>query len=68
MNEWISVKDQLPPLRYSVIVAIYDDFGDTPWKYTTVGWMASEDIWIVDDDVCYGVTHWMHFPAPPENN
>jgi hypothetical protein len=67
MNEWISVKDRLPHPCMNVIVAIYDDFGDTPWKYTTVGWMANDTIWIVDNDVCYGVTHWIPLPAPPNN-
>lgn len=68
MNEWISVKDRLPPRYYEVVVAICDDTGDTPWKYTTVGWMASEDIWIIDNDVGHGVTHWMHLPEPPIEN
>lgn len=65
--QWISVKDRLPPLQKEVIVAICDDSGDTLWKYTTCGWMVSQIIWIVDNDVHYDVTHWMPLPEPPTN-
>lgn len=65
MNEWISVKDRLPPLQEYVIVAICDKSGDSPYRYTASGWMASQTIWIVDNDVCSYVTHWAKFPAPP---
>ena len=68
-NEWISVKDRLPQPCINVIVAICDDVGDTPWRYTTVGWMANDSIWIIDNDIGYGVTHWMPLPTyPAENN
>lgn len=66
--EWISVEDdqQQPPVREEVIVAICDDSGDTPFKYTTSGWLTAHNgVWIVDNDVCLYVTHWMPFPAPP---
>jgi hypothetical protein len=65
MNEWISVEDRLPSISEEVIVAIYDDRYDSPWKYTSSGWLASKDIWIVDNNVCYDVTYWMPFPEYP---
>ena len=65
MNEWISVKDRLPEMCEEVIVAICDDTGDTPWKYTTFGWMVNEVTWIIANGIGYGVTHWMPLPAPP---
>lgn len=55
-----------PPVGEKVIVAIHDTSGDTPWDYTTAGWYTGIDNkWIVDDDFCYWVTHWMPFPDPP---
>ncbi len=66
MNEWISVKDRLPPIGEEVIVAICDESGDTRWKYTTAGWRVHETIWIVDNERRYDVTHWMLFPEYPQ--
>jgi hypothetical protein len=68
LYEWISVEDkqQQPPVREEVIVAICDDSGDTPFKYTTSGWLTAHNgVWIVDNDVCPYVTHWMPLPTPP---
>ena len=65
MNEWISVKDRLPPIGKEVIVAICDESGDTRWKYTTAGLRITETIWIVDNVTHCDVTHWMPLPAPP---
>ena len=65
MDKWINIKDQLPPLCEYVIVAICDESGDTPYKYTTSGWMVSENIWIVDNDINHSVTHWKSFPLYP---
>lgn len=44
MNTWFSVDEKLPTYGEEVIVAICDESGDTPYKYTTSGWMASKDI------------------------
>lgn len=68
MNEWISVEDRLPPIGEEVIVAICDERYDSLCKYTSSGWLASKDIWIVDNSICPYVTHWMPLPAPPEDN
>lgn len=66
--EWISVKNEQrqPPVREEIIVAICDDSGDSPFRYTTSGWLTAHNgVWIVDNDVCPYVTHWMPLPSPP---
>jgi hypothetical protein len=61
---WVSVADQLPPVRMSVFMcrsggerdlAAYDpDRYSPPWRY------ASDYSESIRD-----VTHWMHIPRPP---
>lgn len=65
MNKWFSVDEKLPAYGEEVIVAVCDESGDTPYKYTTSGMMASIDVWIVDKDINHSVTHWMPFPSYP---
>ena len=65
MNTWISVDEKLPPSGEEVIVAVCDESGDTPWKYTASGMMAVKDVWIVDKNIIHSVTHWMPFPSYP---
>ena len=63
---WLSATKSPPPVGEKVIIAIHDTSGDTPWDYTTAGWYTGiDDKWIVDDDFCYWVTHWIPFPNPP---
>lgn len=65
MNKWFSVDEKLPPSGEEVIVAVCDESGDTPYKYTASGMMAVKDVWIVDKDITHSVTHWMPFPSYP---
>lgn len=68
MAGWISVKDKLPEPDEEVIVSIYDDSGDTAFEYTTVGWLCPpENVWIVNNERCFSVTHWMSRPKPFKN-
>lgn len=68
INDWVSVKDRLPRDQDIVIVAINDDSGDTPYKYTYFGWYMSEaKCWIVDDEIRRGEVYaWKPLPEPPE--
>ena len=67
---WVSVKDRLPRDQDTVIVAINDDSGDTPYKYTHIGWYMSEaKCWIVEDEIRRGEVYaWMPLPEPPEED
>ena len=68
ISGWISVKDRLPRDQDTVIVAINDDSGDTPYKYAYFGWYMSEaKCWIVDDEIRRGEVYaWMPLPEPPK--
>lgn len=70
INGWISVKDRMPPQQDIVIVAINDDSGDTPYRYTYFGWYMQEAAcWIVDDEIRRGEVYaWMPLPAPPKED
>ena len=69
MSKWISVKDRLPPQRETVIVAINDEHGDTPFKYTHFGWYLPDGkCWIVDGDATLNVYAWMPLPEPPKED
>ena len=64
---WIPVTERLPNTGNKVIVAIRDESGDTKYDYTYSGWYSGyEDRWIVDDEYCSWVTHWMPLPTPPK--
>ena len=63
--EWIPVELELPNGREEVIVSVHDDMGDTPYDYTTCGWMIQDnEIWIVDNEQNDYVVAWMHLPKP----
>lgn len=70
VSGWISVKDRLPRDQDTVIVAINDDSGDTPYKYAYFGWYMSEaKCWIVDDEIRRGEVYaWIPLPEPPREN
>ena len=69
INDWISVKDELPQNHETVIVAIDDDSGDSHFRYTGHGWYFNEaKSWIVDDERRTDVYAWKRFPEPPEVN
>jgi hypothetical protein len=66
---WIPVTEQKPKTDDIVIVAIHDDSGDTPYDVTNVGFYLDVfplGIWVVENERCNYVTHWMRLPEPPE--
>lgn len=65
MPKWIPVTEALPWNDTNVLVTVRDDSGDTPWEYTSVGWLTPDGkYWVVDNEVCYGVVAWMALPEP----
>jgi hypothetical protein len=65
---WIPVDERKPKTDDLVIVAIHDDSGDTPYDVTNVGFYLDVfplGIWVVENERCNYVTHWMQFPEPP---
>ena len=70
MNEWISVKDELPQIFVDVLVHPQHD---TPYSSKITAELDSDGFWVVqceDSHYCYdeiikGVTHWMPLPKPP---
>lgn len=60
MNEWISVKKQLPEAFETVIA--YCDNADMIF-----GFMTSDGYWVeLGSEIPYTVTHWMSVPEPPK--
>lgn len=67
--EWIDVKDKLPDNDDFVIVAIYDENGDTPFWETNFGWYFDRaECWIVDTHQRTDILYWMPLPEPPKEN
>ena len=66
---WVRCEEKLPNSQELVIVAITDTAGDTPFSYTSCGWLTTDkEYWIVDNDICGYVVAWMPFPEPPMVN
>ena len=64
---WIPVTERLPQQQEKVILAIKDETGDTAFSYTYTGWYSGYGYrFVVDDDYCSWVTHWMPLPEPPK--
>ena len=66
---WIPVAERKPKTDDIAIVAIHDDSGDTPYDVTNVGFYLDVfplGIWVVENERCNYVTHWMPLPEPPE--
>lgn len=59
-TEWISVKEQLPPISKNVIV-----FGGHTGKRINVAWLSHEGkfIWLNSTNEFDYVTHWMPLPT-----
>ena len=63
--KWIPVTEALPINDVDVIVSVLDDSGDTPYRFTSVGWCTPNgQYWVVDNEICYGVIAWMPLPKP----
>lgn len=66
---WIPVTERKPKTDDIVIVAIHDDSGDTPYDVTNVGFFLDVyplGVWVVENERCNYVTHWMPLPEPPK--
>lgn len=66
-TRWIPVTERKPKTDDIVIVAIHDDSGDTPYDVTNVGFYLDVfplGIWVVENERCNYVTHWMPLPQP----
>lgn len=63
--KWIPVTEAMPINDVDVIVSVLDDSGDTPYRFTSVGWCTPNgQYWVVDNEMCYGVIAWMPLPEP----
>lgn len=65
--QWIPCSERLPHGFCSdlVNVSIHDDSGDTPFDYTSCGWVISDgEYWIVDNEINNHVIAWMPLPEP----
>ena len=62
-RKWIPVTEALP--INDVIVSVLDNSGDTPYRFTSVGWCTPDgQYWVVDNEMCNGVIAWMPLPEP----
>ena len=64
-RKWIPVTERMPINDLNVIVSVLDDSGDTPYRFTSVGWCTPNgQYWVVDNEMCYGVIAWKPLPEP----
>ena len=70
--KWISVGERLPGDDRAFLVSIHDDSGDGAFDYTDVGWTwigeNGDRLFVVDNQPCSFVTHWMPLPEPPKED
>ena len=67
LPHWIPCSERLPHGSCSdlVNVSIHDDSGDTPYDYTSCGWVTTDgEYWIVDNEINNHVVAWMPLPKP----
>lgn len=63
---WIPVTPEtMPPDDEEVEVTILDDSGDSPFRYTTVGWHYN-GLWIANNERCFEVVAWKPLSEPWE--
>lgn len=68
-SPWVSIyKDKYhPPAQEEVLVSCLDDSGDTPFSYTSTGWVTpNHEYWIVNNEINRDVVAWMPLPDPYE--
>ena len=64
-RKWTLVTEALPINDVNVIVSVLDDSGDTPYRFTSVGWCTPDgQYWVVDNEMCPGVIAWKPLPKP----
>lgn len=64
-QQWIPCSERLPIEREEVIVSCHDDSGDTPFDYTSCGWVTTDgEYWIVDNEINNHVIAWTPLPEP----
>lgn len=64
-SQWVLTKDYLPKNDDFVIVTILDERGDTPFRYTDLGWYFDRaKCWVVDAKQRNDVIAWMSLPGP----
>ncbi len=63
-SPWILVSDEhYPPAEEEVLVSCLDDSGDTPFSYTSTGWVTpNHEYWIVNNEINRDVVAWMPLP------
>ena len=59
MKDWIDCRDKLPEVSGQYIVNI-------DGIVFTLDYSFYSSIWIDEDDVFMGITHWMPLPEPPQ--
>lgn len=65
-NSWISTKKQKPICGNTVQVLICNECGDSPSISVDAGKYFSNDIWIVDNDIPFGVViGWKELEKAP---
>ena len=68
-SPWIFIsKDGYhPPAEEEVLVSCLDESGDTPFSYTSTGWVTpNHEYWIVNNEINRNVVAWMPLPDPYE--
>ena len=66
---WIPCSERLPNGQTEVVVSCSDDSGDTPFNYTSFGWVTNDgEYWIVDNEINNFVIAWMPLPKPCKEN
>lgn len=62
---WTPCSERFPIGQEEVIVSCHDDSGDTPFDYTSCGWVTTDGkYWIVDNEINNHVIAWMPLPEP----
>lgn len=62
---WIPCSEKLPENDDWHVVTVLDERGDTPYKYTDLGWYLDRaECWIIDAEQRNDVIAWMPLPSP----